>query len=236
MNENRRSGTDPYTNLARGVPPTESSRTPIILGAVAIVVVIAALVAIIASNLDNAGSDIQAVQEIGPIEVTGDPLPEYPQNEQLAVGAGADPAVGMTPPRLDGVTFEADPFTLDPGDGRAKVVVFATHWCPVCQREVPRIREWLDGDNLPDDVDLQLINTSVRADGSAYPPSRWLSRVGWSEPVLLDNIDGDAGRSWGLRSYPYLVFLDADGTVRTRVAGELPTEELDRLVNELSST
>lgn len=236
MNDQRRSGADPYDDLTRRTSSDDSRRGPLIIGVAVAVVLLAAVVAVVVATSGDSGTEIEAVQEAGPIEVTGEPLAEYPQSDTLTVDPAADPATGATPPTLSGQTFEGDPLTIDPGDGRAKVVVFATHWCPVCQREIPRIREWLDDGGLADDVDLQLVSTSARSDGPEYPPSDWLGSVGWTEPVLLDNADSSAATSWGLRSYPYLVFVDADGNVNARASGELPTEELERLVAGISSS
>jgi len=236
MNDQRRSGANPYDDLSRRTSADSSNRGPLIIGAAVAVVVLAAIVAVVVATSGDGGTEIEAVQEAGPIEVTGESLPEYPPTDTLTVDPAADPATGSVPPALEGVTFEGQPISIDPADGRAKVVVFATHWCPVCQREIPQIREWLDAGNLPDDVDLQLVSTSARSDGPEYPPSQWLSSVGWSEPVLLDNADSAAATSWGLRSYPYMVFVDADGNVNARASGELPTDELERLVAGISSS
>lgn len=236
MNDQRRGGANPYDHLSRRTSGDGPNRGPLILGGAIALVLVAAVIAVVVATTGDSGTEIDAVQEAGPIEVTGEPLVEYPQTDTLAIDPQLDPATGSTPPTLTGQTFEGDPLTLDPGDGRAKVVVFATHWCPVCQREIPRIREWLDDGGLPADVDLQLVSTSARSDGPEYPPSDWLGSVGWTEPVLLDNADSSAATSWGLRSYPYLVFVDADGNVNARASGELPTEELDRLVGGISSS
>ena len=111
--------------------------------------------------------------------------------------------------------------------------MFAAHWCPHCQKEIPEIQAWLDDGGLPEGVELYLVSTAVQADQNNYPPSDWLSGVGWSEPVLLDNADQAAGNSWGLTGFPYMVFLDADGKVVQRASGELPIEQFDGFVTNL---
>jgi cytochrome c biogenesis protein CcmG, thiol:disulfide interchange protein DsbE len=112
-------------------------------------------------------------------------------------------------------------------------VIFAAHWCPVCQREVPKIQDWLDEDSLPEEVDVYLVSTNAQADGPEYPPSEWLGGLGWSEPVLLDNADQFAAVTWGLPGYPYMVFVGADGAVVQRASGELPIEQFDAQVSNL---
>lgn len=115
------------------------------------------------------------------------------------------------------------------------VVIFAAHWCPHCQKEVPLIQDWIDDGNLPEGVQVNMVSTSVQADGTNYPPSGWLSDVGWSEQILLDNPDSTAASAWGLTGYPYIVFVDGDGKVVQRASGELPIDQFDEFVGEIAA-
>ena len=81
----------------------------------------------------------------------------------------------MTPPTLTGQSFDGEDVTIEPGTGTPMVVVFATHWCPHCQKEIPEIQSWLDDGGLPEGVELNLVSTAVQADQNNYPPSDWLT-------------------------------------------------------------
>ena len=59
------------------------------------------------------------------------------------------------------------------------------------------------------------------------PPSAWLEEEGWSQPVLADGDAYEVGTAYGLTSFPFWVFVDADGTVVARDSGELSPEQLD---------
>ena len=131
------------------------------------------------------------------MEVSGEPLQPMPRVDGFVVPVELDPAVGSTPPTLEGQDFEQGEVSIDPADGRAKVVAFLAHWCPHCQAEVPRIQDWVDDGNLPEDVDLYAVSTGVQADGANYPPSKWLDREGWTGDILLDDPDGTAANAWG---------------------------------------
>ena len=74
------------------------------------------------------------------------------------------------------------------------------------------------------------MSTDVQSNTPDYPPSAWLARVGWTAPVLADSADSEAAAAWGLRSFPYLVALRADGTVAARGVGELTLDEVRTLV------
>ena len=159
---------------------------------------------------------IDAIQETAAVVVEGEPLPQYPETTGYVADPATDPAVGLTPPTLTGQDFEGNDVTIDPADGTPQVVVFAAHWCPHCQKEIPLIQEWIDEGSLPDGVEISLVSTSARADGPEYPPSEWLSGADWSSTVLLDNADQSAATVYGLTGFPYMVFIGADGTVTQR--------------------
>lgn len=205
----------------------------IVLGVVVAVVVLAGIVALVMTSEGDKGTEIDAVQEQAAVTVKGESLPDYPADGGTAADPATDPAVGMTPPTLTGQSFDGSAGTIEPGTA-PMVVVFAAHWCPHCQKEVPAIQEWIDDGNLPDGVQVNLVSTGVDAEGTNYPPSGWLSDVGWSEQILLDNPDSTAAGAWGLTGYPYMVFVDADGKVVQRASGELPIDQFGDFVDEIA--
>lgn len=232
MSDKRRSGADPYGDLARRTGGSGPSPTLIVAGVAVAVLVVAGVVALLVSSGGEGSAD--AVQEVAPVEVDGATLPSYPAGSSLEADPATDPAVGTVPPVIEGQTFDGSEVTIDPGDGTPKVVVFAAHWCPHCQEEIPLIQEWIDDGNLPEGVEVQLVSTAARSGQPEYPPSRWLDSVGWSGPVLLDDPDQTASQSWGLTGFPYMVFLDADGEVVQRASGELPIDRFDEFTGSLA--
>ncbi|MGB6058173.1 MAG: redoxin family protein [Microthrixaceae bacterium] len=242
MNDGKRSGPDPYgdKNKSSG----SGSKNLMILGAV-IVVVVLAVVAILLTGGDGgsgtaskdkdtgAHAAANAVKEQSGVTVTGEPLPQYPEVSTVLAPADQDPAVGKTPPTLSGQTFDGSDLKIDPSDGRAKVVVFIAHWCPHCQREVPEIQKWIDDGNKPDDVDFYAVSTAVSAKQPNYPPSKWIKSVGWTPRVLLDDADSHAATAWGLTGFPYMVAVNADGTVSERGSGEVPMDQFSAMVDAL---
>lgn len=212
------------------------SRTGLyVVGAVVLVVVVAGIVAMVMSSEDGGSGSVEKVtQEQGTVTVEGEALPEYPADAGLFADPATDPAVGKTPPTLTGQDFGGGSSTIVPG-GSPMIVIFAAHWCPHCQKEIPLIQEWIDGDNLPDGVQVHLVSTGVKADQNNYPPSDWLSTVGWSEQIMLDNPDQSAAQAYGLTGYPYLVFVGADGKVVQRASGELPIEQFATFADDVAA-
>lgn len=244
--------TAPAAPAAKGRSP----RPWIIGGGVAVIVVLAAIIAVAAGGGDddkdtsrdtspgtsaaivlpslpgdNAGEDgaaptagppsgSAAPAEFQEVTVTGDALERLPKS-------GDDPEIGNQAPALSGFGFDGSPVEVTPGDGRPTLVVFLAHWCPHCNREVPRLVEWNDAGEVP--ADLRIVGVSTGADDAApnWPPSEWIADENWPWPVMADTEDQVAAAAYGLPGYPYFVLIGADGTVLDRQSGEVPIDTLE---------
>jgi len=56
--------------------------------------------------------------------------------------SGDDSTLGLIAPTLNGHAFDGSNLSVTPGDGKPYMIVFLAHWCPHCNREVPRLIEW----------------------------------------------------------------------------------------------
>jgi thiol-disulfide isomerase/thioredoxin len=216
----------PRPPAAKGRRPPAKRGFPVWPVAIGLVLLLGLVVIAIAAlgggdDADTAGDGALIEETAEPVEVSGESLPEFSTSE-------GDPALGLTFPTLSGVDLDGEPMTIG-GTGRPTLVVFLAHWCPHCQREVPVVQEWVDGGNLPDDVDLMTVSTSIDPSRPNYPPSAWLADEGWTAPTLVDP-DNAAAAAAGLSAFPFFVVVDADGQVVARVSGELTTDQLDQLV------
>jgi cytochrome c biogenesis protein CcmG, thiol:disulfide interchange protein DsbE len=110
------------------------------------------------------------------------------------------------------------------------------HWCPHCQREVPLIQKWIADGNLPKGVEVYTVSTAVSDQRPNYPPSKWLSSVGWQPKVMLDDSSQTAAQAYGLASYPYFVMTDGAGKVVTRGTGEVPIDQFGAKVDDLAKS
>lgn len=108
-----------------------NTRTWLIVGVVAAFVMIAAVVAALASGSDEnptttevaSGDGAIAATEISetrPVTLTGDALPIMPEQ-------GSDPALGLIMPDLRGQSFDGTPIEIT-NDGRPKIILFLAHW------------------------------------------------------------------------------------------------------------
>lgn len=186
----------------------------VVIGVIgAVLVLTVAAIAFVASGDEEsvpvASSD---VTEFGVVQVSGSPLAPLPES-------GDDPAVGQVAPamlseRPNGAV------SIEPGaDGEPTMLVFLAHWCPHCQSELPRIVE-LASDGELDGVRTVAVLIATDESRPNFPPSAWLDRERWTGEEFYDDADGLASAAYGVTSFPFLVFLDADGKVVQRLAGE----------------
>ncbi len=165
------------------------------------------------------GSDIPSLDEVaGEVTVEGTPITlPYPEE------AGTpDPAVGLPSPVLTALTYDDEPVTIG-APGRAQVLVFLAHWCPVCDQELPTLRDVVDAGGVPDEVDLVLVTTGLDPGRPNFPPLRWLANAGLGDVLTVrDDLGDPMMRAYGLRAYPAWAVIDAEGTVVARRQGLLP--------------
>jgi hypothetical protein len=101
---------------ARKRPAADNRRTAWIVGGVVAAV---AVVGLIVATVSVGGDE--GMQQTADVTITGTALPPFPESE------GADPAVGMAMPELQGESFDGSPVAIT-ADGRAKVILVLAHW------------------------------------------------------------------------------------------------------------
>ena len=219
---------------ASGGSGSSSSRRGVIIGvAIALLIAVALVIAIVASGgEDGDGSDdgdggAAAQGEQQPVEIDGSPLPE--------LDGGDDAAIGMTPPTVQGSSFDGSPIEIVPG-GTDKMVVFLAHWCPHCNAEVPVLLEWEETGRIPEGLDVIGVATATDESAPNYPPSAWLDGLGWAWPTLADSAENEAAQAYGVSGFPFFTIIGEDGTVKGRLSGEMGLEDLDQAVRDALGT
>lgn len=213
---------------------SQRGSTPLVVGGIVIAIVIAFVIAMLAGGSDSSTgttSDSSPVAQAGtagenqPVAVGGailDPLPD----------SGVDLSVGSDAPSLAGTSFDGAPVSITPGDGRDYMVVFLAHWCPHCNREVPRLIEWRASGAIPEDLTIVGVSTAVTSDRPNYPPSQWVIDKAWPWPVMADSVEMDAANAYGVSGFPFFVIVDGDGKVKLRASGEIEVDQLTAMVND----
>ncbi len=200
-------------------------RTPILgiaLGVVAVVLVVAVIVA---------GGDQLGGAEFGEPAITGNALPAV--LDFNPADAAEDPAFGMPIPTVVGQDFDGDEVRIEADSPQA--ILFVSHSCPHCQDEIPEVQSWLDSGGGVPGVEIVSVSTSANSAASNWPPSEWLSRESWQQPIIADDSDNSVFFAYGGQVIPYWVFVDSDGLVTRRNAGRMDLASLEAAMLEASS-
>lgn len=206
-----------------------------ILGGVAVVVLIAAAVAFFASGDDSSSTPTTSAGPTTTVEGQVSPAEyQFVAKEGLSLielaDGSDDPAIGATAPTLKGYSFDGKPLFIQPGSGKPMMVVFLAHWCPHCNREVPRLVQWNNSGMVPADLQVVGVATASNSQGVNWPPSQWIQDVKWPWSVMADDTVGTAARAYGVSGFPFFALIDAKGKVVYRGSGEKEISEIDNLV------
>ena len=185
----------------------------LVIGVVALVAVAVGVAFLAGRDAEQRAQD-SGVLQVADVSIEGAPLPPFDGQEP-------DPAMEREAPAFAATTFDGVEVSVLPGDGIAKVIGFYAHWCPHCQRELPRLADWLATNELPAGVEVIAVSTAVDSSRGNYPPSAWFEEEQWPAVAVRDSESNEIGDAYGLRGFPYTVGLDADGRVVARVSGEL---------------
>ena len=194
----------------------------IIAGAVILVLGLAVAIGVTLSS-----EPVAAGLPEGETTVTGDLLPEFAGENDDNI------ALGLAAPIFSAPNENSEIVSLEK-NGNAKALLFLAHWCGYCQKEVPVVQGFIDSAGVPPGVDVIAIATSIDRGRENYPPQKWLADEGWSETHLYD-LDREIGNAYGLRAFPYWVFLDKDLNVVARRTGNLPADMVGALLIQLAN-
>jgi len=195
---------------SRNTSNTSHAKTLLIWlgGVVAVIGLIAVVLA--SGGSSESGADHPDLQ--GAPAVTGDSL------APLAQGAHTDPESGSPVPTVVGADFSDESVSIE-NNGKAKMIIFLAHWCPNCQAEVPEVTRWLAENEVPDNVEIISVATSISRGRENFPPSDWLEDENWPVPVLLDSAISEVGVAYGVSLFPLWAMVDPDGNLIQRISG-----------------
>jgi cytochrome c biogenesis protein CcmG, thiol:disulfide interchange protein DsbE len=196
-----------------------SNRLVVALVAVAVV----AFVGVVAVLSVNERADLPTLASFSaPVDVQGESLPPYDESSDPTAGVVASPVI--TARTLD------DREVVLGAPGQAQVLVFLAHWCPVCDQELPVLRNVIDSGGVPEDVEIIAVLTGLDPGRPNWPPDVWLRNAGVDVVAVRDDVGDPLMRTFGLRAYPAWAVIDADGTVQARRQGLLTSVAITQLL------
>lgn len=189
-------------------------------------VAVVAFVGVVAVISAGEGADLPGLSDVAAsVVVDGNAIAvPYPDD-------GPDPAVGQPSPVITALDYDDRVVTIG-APGSAQVIVFLAHWCPVCDQELPTLRDVVEADGIPDGVELVLVTTGLDPGRPNWPPRTWLRDAGLGDVLTVrDDVGDPLMGAFGLRAYPAWAVIGSDGTLVARRQGLLPAVGVAQLLD-----
>ena len=204
-------------------PKPEAPKKPIALYIGGAVLGLAAIVGIVVAAINQDGPTGEQYQDS---QISGTHLSTVPSDVKGMYTE--DPAKGKPIPSVTGKAFDGS--TIQITKGEPQLLIFAAHWCPHCNAEIPLLNDWIASGVIPSDVKITAIATATDKAKPNYPPEKWFKDKEWTQPVIADDNAGSIAKAFGAPGWPYLVAIDKDGKLAARGSGELPVADIETLV------
>jgi rhodanese-related sulfurtransferase/peroxiredoxin len=118
-------------------------------------------------------------------------------------------SVGDKAPDFTLRTHDGKSLTLSKLQGkRGAVLVFFATWCPSCMAEVPQVKKFVDASK---DKDILVYGVNLQQEQRIVDNFVKSYKVNYR--ILMD-LQGEAGKKYGVRGIPYIVGIDANGVVK----------------------
>jgi thiol-disulfide isomerase/thioredoxin len=101
-------------------------------------------------------------------------------------------------------------------------------WCPHCQAELPVLAAVTT--EFPK---VSLVSVATAVDPSGPTPMQYMQATGLDFPVALDDSAGTLAQAFGIRGFPTIFFVGADGSIRAVHEGEMSAADLRSVLGTL---
>lgn len=158
------------------------------------------------------------------------------ENEQLAQNStqsqdGSASASSQSTPAPSFPMEDAQGNTVQLSDFLGDKPVFLNFWastCSPCKQEMPDIQKLYE--QYGDQIQFIMVNVGAAMNDTREKAEAYLSEEGFTFPVYYD-IDYQAITTYGINSFPFSIFIDAQGNLVTYGNGMLSASLLQKGLN-----
>lgn len=158
------------------------------------------------------------------------------ENEQLAQNStqsqdGSASASSQSSPAPSFPMEDAQGNTVQLSDFLGDKPVFLNFWastCSPCKQEMPDIQKLYE--QYGDQIQFIMVNVGAAMNDTREKAEAYLSQEGFTFPVYYD-IDYQAITTYGINSFPFSIFIDAQGNLVTYGNGMLSASLLQKGLN-----
>jgi thiol-disulfide isomerase/thioredoxin len=139
--------------------------------------------------------------------------------------------IGMPAPDIDGEDFDGNRLRLSDYRGKVIVVVFWASWCPPCRAMIPHERELVVKHRSKPFALLSVNSDEDHDEARAIMAKQQMTWPNWKTCGTNDAV----ARNWGVKSWPTIYVLDANGVVRyMNVRGPQLDNAVETLLAEMT--
>lgn len=114
--------------------------------------------------------------------------------------------------------------------GKPIIINFWASWCGPCKSELPAFNSLYE--KYKDDVVFLMINLTDGQRDTESSIKKFVSDNGYNFPVYYD-IEYDASNTYGVRSIPQTVFINADGSLYDTRVGAMSEVVLENYIKQM---
>lgn len=137
------------------------------------------------------------------------------------------PLLGLPAPEVTGTALDGTTVRLSQLRGRYVLLNFFATWCVPCEREHPELVKFQQRHDVSGDAQV----LAVIFDDEPAKVRRFFEQRGGDWPVIEDP-RGKVSLDFGVRGPPESFLIAPDGTVLTRIVGEVRADRLDDLLRQ----
>lgn len=127
-------------------------------------------------------------------------------------------------------TRTGDTLRLYNNDGKPTLINFWASWCPPCKKEMPDIQKAYE--NYGEEVNFFMVNLTFN--DNLEKMNEYIEENEFTFPVLLDKT-GDVMKDYGVMVIPTTYFVDADNVITHKVMGPMTTEQIQTIIDVITS-
>ncbi|WP_431808362.1 TlpA family protein disulfide reductase [Lysinibacillus sphaericus] len=118
--------------------------------------------------------------------------------------------------------------TLEEYKGNILIINFWASWCGPCHEEAPDLNTFYE--QKPNNVELLAINAT--SNDSRENAIKFQQLYNLSFPIFLDH-DRALGKAFEVMAYPTTFIIDAEGTLRYTLEGQVTQKDLQQFLSHL---
>lgn len=153
--------------------------------------------------------------------------------DQLKAGQ-AKPQVGACAPDFQLLDLNGKAMSLSNNYGKPTLINFWATWCGPCQNELPYFQQAYQSHH--NQINFMMINATM-TEPNPKAVQQYVKKKGYSFPVYLDTDETSISFDrYHIPGIPVTIAVDRQGRVVRKMIGEVSKQQIDQIVQQLTTS